>query len=209
MKIIVFGATGMVGKELVKQALYNGYEVKAYGRNVIFEGLPEDKKVELVQGALFDEGDVLFAIKGCDAVLFAVAGSSDGSDKSISLGLKTVVKQMEKAGVKRIVALGGMGVLNGVNKNMLMEEDDFPPQYNVVSIEHKKALDILESSSVDWTMVCPPAVEAGEATGIFNVAADQLPEPNKEKINSGDLALFMLKQLKQSDYLQQKVSISY
>jgi len=209
MKVIVFGATGMVGKELVKQALYDGYEVKAYGRNVIFEGLPEDKKVELIQGALFDEGDVLFAIKGCDAVLFAVGGTSDGTDKSISLGIKTVVKQMEKAGVKRIVALGGIGVLDGANEKMLMEEDDFPPQFNTVSLEHKKALDILKSSQLDWTLVCPPAIVTGEPTGIFQVAADQLPETNKGAINSGDLALFMLKIIQQQDYLQQKAGISY
>jgi uncharacterized protein len=209
MKVIVFGATGPVGKELVKQALYDGHEVKAYGRNVIFEGLPEDKKVELVQGALFDEGDVLFAIKGCDAVLFAVAGSSDGTDKTISLGMKTVVKQMEKAGVKRIVALGGMGVLDGANEKMLMDDDDFPPKFNAVSIEYKKALAVLLNSHLDWTLVCPPAIETGAPTGIFKVTADQLPEPDSAAINTGDLALFMLKIIKQPAYLKQKTGIAY
>ena len=117
MKIIIFGATGMAGKELVKQALYNGHEVKAYGRNVFTEGLPEDKKLQLIQGALFDESFVYKAIQGCDAVLSSLGGALDGSDKTRSLGMKNIVKQMEKAGVKRIVAIGGPGVLNaGENK---------------------------------------------------------------------------------------------
>lgn len=208
MKIIVFGATGTTGKELVKQALYNGNDVKAFGRNVFTEDLPEDKKVELVQGALFDEGEVLHAIKGCDAVLSAIGGTTDGTDKTRSLGMKNIVKQMEKAGVKRIVALGGMGVLDGTGEKLVMDEEDFPPQYNAVSLEHKKALDTLQNSNLDWTFVCPPTIEPGEPTGIFQATGDRLPEPNNLKISSGDLALFMLKELEQKLFVKQKVGIS-
>lgn len=208
MKVIVFGATGMVGKELVKQALYNGYDVKAYGRNVFIDGLPEDKKVELVQGALFDEGEVYHAIKGCDAVLSAIGGATDGTDKTRSLGMKNIVKQMEKAGVKRIVALGGMGVLEGINEKMIMDEDDFPAQYHAVSQEHKKALDVLKNSTLNWTFVCAPVIEPGEPTGIFHTAAGQLPGTNNFKVRSGDLAMFMLKELSKNEYLLQKAGIS-
>ena len=143
MTIIVFGATGNIGKELVKQALYNGYSVKAFGRNVFTEGLPEDDKLELVQGALFDEGEVYKAIKGCDAVLSAIGGSMDANDKTRSLGIKNIVKQMEKAGVKRIVALGGAGVLDAEDGKLIMEQEDFPAEFYPVSLEHKKALEFL------------------------------------------------------------------
>lgn len=208
MKIIVFGATGTTGKELVKQALYNGNDVKAFGRNVFIKDLPEDKKVELVQGALFDEGEVLHAIKGCDAVLSAIGGATDGTDKTRSLGMKNIIKQMEKAGVKRIVALGGMGVLDGTGEKLVMDEEDFPAQYNAVSQEHKKALEALLNSNLDWTFVCPPTIEPGEPTGIFQATGGRLPEPNNLKISSGDLALFMLKELEQNLFVKQKVGIS-
>src|SRR5689334_8853823 len=148
MKLIIFGASGMLGKEIVKQALYNGNQVKAFGRNVFTENLPEDKNLELVQGALFDEDEVYRAIKGCDAVISAISGAIDGTDKTRSLGIKNIVKQMEKAGVKRIVALGGMGVLDAGDGKLIMEQEDFPAQYYNVSQEHKKALDFLESSSL-------------------------------------------------------------
>ena len=70
----------MVGKQLVKQALYMGHHVRAYGRNVFTENLPEDDNLELIQGALFDEKQVFNAIKGCDAVLSALGGNFDGTD---------------------------------------------------------------------------------------------------------------------------------
>ena len=208
MKIIVFGATGDVGKELVKQALYNGDNVKAFGRNVFTEGLPEDDKLELVQGALFDEGEVLKAIKGCDVVVSAIGGAYDGTDKTRSLGMKNIVKQMEKAGIKRIVALGGMGVLDSEDGKMIMEEENFPVEFYPVSQEHKKALDFLSNSTLSWTFVCPSMIAAGEPTGMFKTTVNHLPFPNNSKVSSGDLALFMLKEMSADEYVKQKVGIS-
>lgn len=208
MKIIIFGATGMVGKELVKQALYNNHTVKAFGRNVFTEGLPEDNKIELVQGALFDEGEVYHALKGSDAVLSAIGGGIDGADKTRSLGMKNIAKQMQKAGVKRIVALGGVGVLDATGGKLIMDEEDFPPQFFAVSQEHKKALAILKESNLEWTFVCPPMIQEGDPTGIFQVAANRLPGSSNPVITTGDLALFMLKELELQDFLKQKVGIS-
>lgn len=122
--------------------------------------------------------------------------------------MKNIIKQMEKAGVKRIVALGGMGVLDGTGEKLVMDEEDFPAQYNAVSQEHKKALEALQNSNLDWTFVCPPTIEPGEPTGIFQATGDRLPEPNNLKISSGDLALFMLKELEQNLFVKQKVGIS-
>ncbi len=206
MKIIVFGATGIAGKEIVKQALYNGDTVKAFGRNVFTEGLPDNDKLELVQGALFDEGEVLRAIKGCDAVLSAIGGAGD--DKTRSVGMKNIVKQMEKAGVKRIVAIGGLGVLDTEDGQLIMEQEDFPAQYYPVSQEHKKALDSLINSNLDWTFVCPPVITEDEPTGVFKTEANLPPVPNNFKITSGDLALFMLKEMRANEYVKQKVGIS-
>lgn len=208
MKLIIFGATGMAGKELVKQALFNGNQVTAYGRNVFTEGLPDNDKLELVQGALFDESQVYKAIQGCDAVLSALGGAYDGTDKTRSLGMKNIVLQMKKAGVKRIVAIGGIGVLNADENTLLMEQEGFPPEYLAVSHEHKKAYEFLKDSDLEWTFVCPPTIREAEPTGAFNTAADYLPSPNNFKIGSGDLALFMLKELEQNKYVQHRVGIS-
>jgi uncharacterized protein len=208
MTIIVFGATGNTGKELVKQALYNGHLVKAYGRNVFTEGLPENENLSLIQGALFDEGEVRHAIKGCDAVVSAIGGAIDGSDKARSLGMKNIVKQMEKTGVKRIVALGGAGVLDAEDDTLTMEKEDFPAQFYPVSQEHKKALDFLMNSTLDWTFVCPIMITDGEATGVFKTSMNKMPLQNSTTINTGDLALFMLKEISTNEYVKQKVGIS-
>lgn len=208
MKLIIFGATGMVGKQLVKQALFNGYTVKAYGRNVFTEDLPKDDNLELVQGALFDAGQVLKAIKGCDAVLSALGGSFDGTDKTRSLGMKNIVEQMEKANVKRMVGVGGMGLLNADEDSLLIDQENYPQQFIPVGREHQKAYEYLIASNLDWTFVCPPDIIIGEATGEFVTNADYPPIPNHYKIYTGDLAMFMLGELQKNEYVKHRVGIS-
>ena len=208
MNLVIFGATGMVGKQLVKQALFNGHQVKAFGRNVFTELNMEEKNLELIRGALFDEGEVSQAIKGCDAVLSALGGGFDGNDKTRTLGIKNIITQMKKNSIKRIVAIGGLGVLNFDENTLLLDREDYPKEYLPVGLEHKKAFDYLNESDLDWTFVCPPNIIDHEATGSFITKSNYAPEPNNNKINAGDLAMFMLNELGRNEYVKQRVGIS-
>lgn len=208
MQLIIFGATGMVGKQLVKQALYKGFSVRAFGRNVFTEDLPKNDLLELVQGALFDEGQVYKAIDGCDAVLSALGGDATGADVTRSLGIKNIVAQMEKTNVKRIVAVGGMGSLQADEEMLIMDQPGYPSKFLPVSREHLKALGFLKASTLDWTFVCPPDIINAESTGHFIVAADYSPVPSTYKINAGDLALFMLNEMEKKEFVQHRVGIS-
>lgn len=207
MKLIVFGATGQVGVQVVKQALWRGHEVKAYGRNVhqLADGNP---KLQLIKGALFDEGDVYDAVKGCDAVISVIGGAFDGADKSRSLGMKNIVAQMQKAGVRRIIALGGMGNLNFDEHSLLIDQKDYPQEYLPVGTEHRKAFEYLQASSLDWTFVCSPDIINEGPTGNYILNKDYPPQPNLYRINAGDLAQFMLTELEENDYVQSRVGIS-
>jgi len=208
VNLIIFGATGTVGKQLVQQALFNGDHVKAFGRNVYTTDYLQTENLQLVQGALFDEDEVYKAIKGCDAVLSAIGGSSDCTDKTRTLGLKNIIKQMQKAGVKRIVAVGGLGVLNADEKSLLIDKDDYPPEYKAVGLEHKKAFELLNESGLDWTFVCSPDIINEGPTGNFVTSADYPPAQNKYKITAGDLALFMLNEMVKNEFVKHRVGIS-
>lgn len=208
MNIIIFGATGMVGKQLVKQALYMGHHVKAYGRNVFTEDLPESKEIEIVQGTLFNDKQVFNALKGCDAVLSAIGGGIDSTDVTRSLGMKNIAAQMQKAKVQRIIGIGGMGILNADADTLIMDTPDFAPEYILVSLEHFKAYNFLKDSTLDWTFICPPDIMDAAVTGIYTTNADYPPVKNKFRINSGDLAMFMLKEITANEFLQHRAGIS-
>ncbi|MBL0056580.1 MAG: SDR family oxidoreductase [Chitinophagaceae bacterium] len=207
-KIIVFGATGMVGRQLVQQALFNGHTVRAFGRNVYTTDFPDDPNLQRIQGALFDATEVLNAIRGCDAVLTAIGGGTDSNDKTRTLGIKNIIAQMKKAGVNRIIGIGGMGVLNADDKSLLIDQDDYPEEYKAVGLEHRKAWEMLKESGLEWTFVCPPNIINEGPTGSFITAEDYVPLPNKYQVNAGDLALFMLNELNKNEFLKHRVGIS-
>ena len=208
MNLIIFGATGLVGMQLVKQALHNGHHVTAYGRNVFTSNLPESKLLEVIQGALFDAKDVNKAIKGCDAVLSALDGGTDGTDVTRSLGMKNIVAQMEKVNVKRIIGVGGIGLLKADDTTLIMDTPEFPPENISVSLEHLKAYNFLKASTLNWSFVCPPDIIDAAVTGIYTTNADYPPTKNKYRINAGDLAMFMLREITANEYVHQKVGIS-
>ncbi len=208
MTIIVFGATGMVGKQLVEQALFNGDTVKAFGRNVFTEFEKDTKNLTLIKGALFDADEVADAIKGCDAVLSALGGGFDGNDKTRTLGIKNIIAQMKKNNVQRIVAIGAIGVLNADENTLILDTPDYPKEFIPVGKEHEQVYEYLKESGLNWTLVCPPNIIDHKATGVFTTNADYPPQQNNNKINAGDLALFMLSELEKNDHVKQRVGIS-
>lgn len=210
MTITVFGATGQVGKRVVRYALDKGHTVRAFGRNItklIDEDLANDK-LEAIRGHLFDKDEVFDAVEGVDAVISVIGGSFDGSDKARSLGMKNIAEQMQKAGVERIIALGGMGVLSDAAGNYLLDAPDYPQQYLPVGREHLQAYLHLKESNLQWTFVCSPDIKDEPATGKFMVSDTHPPQPNKYQITAGDLALFMINEAQECKHVKQRVGIS-
>jgi uncharacterized protein len=211
MVITVFGATGKVGKHIVRMALASGNKVSAFGRNM--EGLiDEDLRNEnftAFKGYVFSNGNVFDVIKGCDAVLSALGGAADGTDKTRSLGMKNIITQMEKAGVKRIVAVGGSGVLEDDDFGYILNNPKYPALYKQVAMEHLMAYEYLKASDLDWTYVCCPAdIKDKDATGKYVTNADYLPYPYLFTITAGNVASFMLNELKSNKYVKKRVGIS-
>jgi uncharacterized protein len=147
-------------------------------------------------------------LKGCDAVISSIGGAFDGNDKTRSLGIKNITQQMQKAGVKRIVAVGGMGILNADEHTLIIDTENYPAEFIPVGNEHRKAYEYLKNSSLDWTFVCSPNILNDGPTGNYITSKDYPPKPNNMKINAGDLAQFMLNELEKNEYVKAKVGIS-
>lgn len=210
MKITVFGATGLVGKYVIKHALAEGHEVTAFGRNIetLLDADLNNDNLTAIKGYVFDEDSVYHAIYGRDAVISVLGGSFDGLDKTRSFGIKNIITQMNKAGVKRIISLGGLGILDAEDGTLLMNKHGYPEQYLPVGKEHLQAYTYLNASDLDWTMVGAPDLVDEAATGSYITAADHPTFPNTGKINAGNLALFMVSEVSDNKYIKHKVGIS-
>lgn len=206
MVIIVFGATGQMGRQLIKQALWKGHTVKAFGRN-IHELDMEDEKLQAIKGSVFDDNDIKKALKGCDAVVSALGGGVGDTDITRSLGMKKIIAGMKTLNINRVIAIGGLGVLNAEEGKYIFEKEDFPDIYRAVTAEHFKAYEQLKNAGLSWTFVCPPDLVDAAYTGKYKLNKDY-PSAGIFKINTGDLAEFMISELAKNEFLQCRVGIS-
>lgn len=208
MVVTIFGATTIVGKQLMVHALTKGWKVKVFGRNIesLLDKELNTKNLTAIKGYVFDETDVSNALKESSAVLSALGGESNGNDKTISLGTKNIAAQMKKNGIRRIVALGGIGVLPDNGGDYLMDSNEFPAALKSISEQQKQAYLSLKESSLDWTFVCVPNIIPKDADNHFGVESEA--PANGIEISAGNLALFMVEEVVRNEYIRQRVGIS-
>lgn len=209
MTVTIFGATGTVGMELITHCMAKGWHTRAFGRNVdkLIDKDLRTQNFKAIHGYVFDEEQVLEAVTGADAVLSALGGAADGSDKTRSLGIKNIIGSMAHSGISRIVALGGKGVLQNSDGQYLVDGEDYPKEFVPVGLEHKQAYLYLKESPLKWTFICSPDILPQPADNRYTTESEAMPY-GKGKIYAGNLALFMVEELERNQYLKQRVGIS-
>ncbi|MBT2581326.1 SDR family oxidoreductase [Planococcus sp. ISL-109] len=204
MKIALFGATGRVGRYIIKMALRDGNEVKALVRTADFD--PHDN-LEIIVGNVRNAEDIRRTVQGADAVISAI-----GTDRTTTLSDATplIVQAMEAEGVRRVITIGTAGILNSRFSPGLLryQGGDSKRQLTFAAEEHERAYKTLEQSDLDWTIVCPTYLPDGKPKGYFRFEKNYLPEDGKE-ITAGDTALFAYEQLESDDFLKSRVGIAY
>lgn len=165
MKIAVFGATGFVGKQLVKEALHRGFEVRVLVRTP--EKLGElASSVEVVTGDYFDPVALQETMKGTEAVLSTIGPpvrSKTLTPKDFGKAMEQLLSVMKEVGLRRVITLASAGTsYEGetiVFKRKLMRK--------VISLvaplvipSKEEELAVLRSSALDWTCIRPPLISS-------------------------------------------------
>jgi putative NADH-flavin reductase len=203
MNLIIFGATGRTGTQLVQQALDAHHAVTAFVRNPAKFTL-RHPNLHIAQGDVLSEIAVSTAIEGHDVVLSAL--SADQPEHRAQ-GMANILNGMKVHGVKRIIAIAGVGILQANDHLKIFETQQFPEQFKPVSLAHWEVCKLLVFSGLDWTFVCPPMIPDGPKTGKYTVKANYAPG-GSGTITTGDLAHFMVHELSDNAFVQARVGIS-
>lgn len=205
MKIALFGATGRVGKEVLKKALAEGHEVTALVRSP--EKMEVHDQLTILQGDVRDGTAVTTVISGADVVFSAL-----GTDKTTTLteAVPNIIQAMKVTGIRRVVTIGTAGILQSRNEpdKLRYEAGDSNRRLTFAAEEHHKFFELLQQSELDWTIVCPTYLPDGDAQGNYRIEKDFLPLEGKQ-ITVGDTASFAYEELFSCNYLSSRVGISY
>ncbi|MEM6429301.1 MAG: SDR family oxidoreductase [Deinococcota bacterium] len=207
MNILVVGATGTTGSEVVKQALDLGYNVSAFVRNPAKVTL-KHKNLTIIQGDVMDPASVDKAVRGHEAVVSTLGAGAKG--KVRSEGTNNVIRAMEKADIRRFISQSTLGVGESRgNLNFYWKYVMFGLLIRKAFLDHIKQEKYIKQSRLDWTIVRPGALTTGDKTGKYRHGFSGQDRSISLKIAASDVADFMLKQLSSDAYVHKTPSLSY
>jgi predicted dehydrogenase/nucleoside-diphosphate-sugar epimerase len=181
-KILVTGASGYIGSEVVNKLVKEGFYVRAFVRPLSKTNSLERLGVEIVYGDITDSRTLRRAMEGIDVVMHLAAplkGPQDFIVRCVVEGTKNVVEAARSSGIKRVIYMSSMSVYDyaklrdgdAITEKSPLEEQ--PEQRGAYSLAKREAETIalahLTDKSPSWTIVRPSMV-VGKGSNMFSPA---------------------------------------
>jgi putative NADH-flavin reductase len=199
MRVAVLGATGRTGRAVVDELLRRSHEVVALVREPQTAGLPPG--VATVVGDARDPSAVAALVDGAQSVVSALGPRRKDATLHREVA-HLLVAAMRGAGVRRFVGISGAGIdVPGDAKSLRDRVVSALIQRVGGQAVQDKALEhqVWAASGLDWTLVRPPRLLEGDATGQVEHAASR--SPRTTRIRRTDLARFVVDCLEQELYV--------
>jgi putative NADH-flavin reductase len=211
MKILLFGATGGTGKQVLVQALQQGHIVTVLVRNVDKIKIKSTNLIIIEGNVLTSNLDNVFLEQ--EAVICCLGAPANKAGTLRSQGTKNIIAAMQKANVKRLLCQTSLGyddskeVLNCTSfffKNIIV-----PFVLKSTFAEHHLQETIIKQSSLNWTIVRPGNLTNGQKKEKYKHGFSYTDPTLKVKISRADVAHLLLQQLSTTTHLQKTIGISY
>jgi uncharacterized protein len=206
MRLVIFGASGLLGTRLVSEALARGHQLTAVARDV---ARIDDRGGQVATAAadVTDPGRGAAVAGGHDAALSAVT-QHDRPEMLVDAA-RGLLAGLSTAGVRRLVVAGGAGSLLVASGQRLMDTEGFHEEWKPEAIAAAAALDVFRQADTDveWSYVSPGALLApGERTGHYRLGGDELlvDEHGKSAISMEDFAIAMLDEAEAAKHPRQR-----
>ncbi|MGE0349136.1 NAD(P)-dependent oxidoreductase [Hydrogenophaga sp.] len=214
MKIALIGATGFVGSAVLTELLSRGHAVTALARHP--EKLAAQHRLQVVKADAQDATQVAAALAGQDALVSAYnPGWGEAEIKRLfGLGYDAILAGAKKAGVKRVLAVGGAGSLEVAPGVQLVDTPEFPAEWKQGALAARDLLTRLRGETeMEWSFVSPPiALAPGARTGRYRVGGDQLLPGEGEApagISVADLAVAIVDEIEQPKHTRQRFTVAH
>jgi putative NADH-flavin reductase len=207
MKLVILGATGGTGLELIRRSLLHGHSVTAFVRTS--DRLEEFRDIITIrQGNVLDQNAMAQVLQGHDAVLsgFGPRVPIAKADAHLLEGFATVLTgAMRDAGLRRAVI---------ISTAFLFKDSIIPPTYLIgkllfpTVVTDSAALEaIFQKSDLDWTIVRPPQLTDTPFTGKYRVRLGHLPLMGF-KIGRADVAEYFVHAASDNTLIRKVVGLS-
>jgi len=205
-RILVLGATGGTGREVVSQAGHRGYEVTALVRRPEAAGLPTG--VRILRGNVTDDpGALADALEGQEVVISTLGvGKALRSGGLIARSAPLIVRAMERQGIRRLIFTSAYGVGATWKDVPIVPRMLMALLFQELYRDKMMGEKAIRHSELDWTLVYPVTLTTGPGTGRYRVG-ERLRLRGLPTISRADVAAFILTQVEDRTYLRRGVMI--
>lgn len=207
MRLLVLGATGGTGKQIVSQALQAGHDVTVFARDRARAGA-DHPRLRVIVGDLHDGTALADAMRGQDAVISALGrGYSFKSGQLMQRSVPVLITAMRSAGVRRLVFTSAMGVGDSVAGAPILAKLFFRTLLRDIYADKLIGDRLIEESGLEWTIVRPTQLTDGAPTGKYR-SGERLVMSGMPRISRADTAHFILQAAADPRTIGKKLLIS-
>ena len=201
--ILIVGATGGTGRQLLAQALDRGYFVTALARNPSAISTTHER-LRVMRGDVLDRSSIEAAMHGQDAVLSALGHKRFFYPNRIqSDGTQNVLQAMEVQGVRRFICQTSLGLGDSAFRGGAVGTFFITPAILPFYFWDKARQEqVVARSTLDWIIVRPGRLTNGPRRGRYQSGLRVGRFLRGVKISRADVADFMLNQLDDNTYLK-------
>jgi len=219
LRILVYGASGKVGSQVVTEALNRGHSVTAVSRDPS-KIQAVNERLTVVRGDLLDPASVVSLVAGQDVVIVSVRGvvgkSKDPRETISYIAAENVVTALREQGddAARYIHVGGSGTLEV--KPGVLYADTLPRVFipkkleteidgQVLTLEYLRTV-----TDVKWTYATPAKNFTNrKRTGSYQLGGDQLLKNShgRSRISRADFAVAVIDEAENADFVRQRISV--
>jgi uncharacterized protein len=216
MKVVLYGATGMIGSRVLKELLSRGHKVTAVVRDP--SKLPSEPGLSIEKGDVLDAASIAKLAWGAEVIVSAYAPpvAGNGPDPAqvnrLTDAVRALVEGTRRAGSPRLIMVGGAGSLEVSPGLQIVDAPTFPEPYKPIALAHRDALHELRKADLNWTYFSPAMmIQPGERTGKFRLGLDSLISDDKgnSSISAEDYAIALVDEVEQGRHTKQRFTIGY
>ncbi len=205
MNILVVGATGGLGRDVVAESLARGHQTAAVVRDPSRAALPE--AVQIAQGDVLDRSSLRSAVAGRDAVICALGTPSPRQASTLlARGTENLVEAMTAADVRRLACVTLLG-LGASRANCSLFYREVILRVLAPMVPDKEAQEqVVRGSDLDWVLIRPPRFARGRPRGTVKVIGEGQPGRLGHVVRA-DLARFVVRCATEGGYVREALAV--
>ncbi|NDC22369.1 NAD-dependent epimerase/dehydratase family protein [bacterium] len=164
MKVVVFGASGKVGRQIVRRLLDKEQSVVAFVHTK--NPFADNPSLRVIRGDIYRPQNVDNALKGADVVVSVLGSWGTKKQDVVSSGIKNIITAMENHKINRIISLTGIAFWEEDNPSFANKLTHSLLKLGAPKIlkDGEDHIELLRNSGLDWTVIRSPVMTSSRSS---------------------------------------------